>query len=66
MTNKADPARDSGRVSPTAPADHSASNNVWRMLESTPGFHEGMAEAKASKVRGEAEPFHHKVPRPIR
>ena len=46
-----------GRVSPTAPESKSASVNVWRMLESQPGFNERLERGKAQLAGGESVPF---------
>ena len=46
-----------GRVSPTAPESQSASVNVWRMLESQPGFNERLERGKAQLAAGESVPF---------
>ena len=45
------------RVSPTAPESKSASVNVWRMLESLPGFNERLERGKAQLAAGESVPF---------
>jgi|PersoiStandDraft_1058852.scaffolds.fasta_scaffold23947_3 hypothetical protein len=48
----------SGRVSQNAPASSSESTNVWRLLEASPGFSEGMERARADFENGRVEPIH--------
>ena len=52
------------RVSQYAPASRSESTNVWRLLEASPGFNEGMERARADFEAGRVEPVHHIVKRP--
>ncbi len=62
MSQKPAPA---GRARPSqnAPASQSASTNVWRLLEGSPGFNEGMTQAQEQADRGEFTPYKHKKPR---
>jgi hypothetical protein len=58
-----DPERTSARVSPTAPDTHSASTNVWRLIETQPDFAEGMEQARREHDAGAFKPFRRKNPR---
>ncbi len=59
MTAKRPPqASDSlARVSPTAPESKSASANVWRLLESLPGFHARLERGKRQLDEGKRVRF---------
>jgi hypothetical protein len=49
----------SARISQNAPTNSSESTNVWRLLEASPGFQDGMERAGADFENGRVEPVHH-------
>lgn len=53
MTRKAEPAG-SGRVSPTAPAEQSASHNIWKLLSRTPGIREAILRGRQQIADGDS------------